>query len=250
MSVPQIASTAAMTTVTATSPQKILTREGIGLCSSPLESGPQATPPLASRSRIGGIFTPRHPSPLAKAFVSRDLSVVMTRSPRHPTPILSSSLTSHTSQNETSDKAPSVSLSGPSSTMVPIPTEKKKQDQEEEMEFGTSGGPRGTPHVKVAPRPGTAGTSYRFSPGKVISATPPPLPPVAELKKTPVSRVNAPEFVFSPPFTRSAARKAAAVVTGGETWEKSEPGEGVRGVRGDMGENKPQRGRKSTSRFR
>lgn len=50
------------------------------------------------------------------------------------------------------------------------------------------------------------GSRYHFSPGKIVSNTPPP----SRQEEIQNEGMTKPEFVFSPPFTRSAARRAAA----------------------------------------
>ena len=51
-----------------------------------------------------------------------------------------------------------------------------------------------------------SGSRYHFSPGKIVSNTPPP----SRQEEIQNEGMTKPEFVFSPPFTRSAARRAAA----------------------------------------
>ena len=82
--------------------------------------------------------------------------------------------------------------------------------------------------------------TYSFSPGKVISAAP-PVSEMSELKRTPLSRATGPVYAFSPPFTRSAARRAAAAAAMGT----GDTGEGVR----EGGGRKETRGKRSTSRY-
>ncbi|CAI8030962.1 hypothetical protein GBAR_LOCUS17567 [Geodia barretti] len=185
-------------TATTSSPQQkirfpVLSRESIGF-------RPRATP----TSRVtGGTFTPRHPSPLAHAITSREPKLNFPGGPQRPSQF------SGGSDRGRGRGIPSPSLGALSATMVPVLTEEEGEEREDESE--------GSSFTRVTPVPSKSSTpdgdrKYIFSRGKIISTPPPLPPPVSELRDvTPRGKESG--YVFSPPFTRSAARRAAA---GGE----------------------------------
>ena len=198
-------------TATISSPQKIrfphLAREGIGFRSSPRDSGPRATPTFTPTGRFGGTFTPRHPSPLAHSITSpREPKLNFPRGSHRQTPLLRES-----ERGREKSSSSSLDILTPSATMVPLPTE--EMEEEEELKSGWSSFTKATPTPppKKSSMLDSEERRYRFSPGKVMSPARPPLPPpVSDLRES-TPRSKEPEYVFSPPFTRSAARRAAAV---------------------------------------
>lgn len=135
---------------------------------------------LGSRGRGGrggGPFAPARPSsPFAPARPSPSFTTVRPSSPfapARPSP-LSHSITSKSVTTSSPQVKPlQISLS---STMVQLPQQPSES---------TGKATRGT-------------EEYSFSPGKIIST-----PPVQEME------TSGPSFMFSPPLTRSAARKKA-----------------------------------------
>ena len=176
---------------------------------SSMESGPP--PPATQGAGSRGLFAPSQPSPLS-------YSVASVRPP------LVSSLT----QPATKKSIFSPALVEAKKKKLSLETARKKAVEQIASPLGTTKGKQGgkdrTTHVIKAPLSSTMVqlpvfakmdqknrdqalsapiTSYQFSPGKIIST-----PPVEPLERLPMS--GHPTYAFSPPLTRSAARRKMA----------------------------------------
>ena len=181
-----------------------------------LGSGSKATP---TKGIAGGLFAPSRPSPLSHSITL------------HSSPVVSSSTSASSTQKSIFTLEMASELVGTKKGKLSLESARKKAinqissspqtSQKIAEQQKTLGMPVSATMVQVPtsdmPKQGPGGPGlYRFSPGKILST-----PPVDQLKSSELS------FVFSPPFTRSAARrKAAASRTVQETKD---------GHRGDSG---------------
>ena len=196
-----------------------------------LGSGSKATP---TKGVAGGLFAPSRPSPLSHSITS------------HSSPLVSSSTSTSKTQKSIFALEMENELVGAKKDRLSLESMRRKainqissspqSAQKDSAQQKTLGVAVSATMVQVpisdTPRQGPGGPgAYRFSPGKILST-----PPVDQLKSP------EPAFVFSPPFTRSAARrKAAASRTAqesGDTHHRDGGGErgGITGVTESVGE--------------
>jgi hypothetical protein len=164
-----------------------------------LGSGSKATP---TKGVAGGLFAPSRPSPLSHSITS------------HSSPLVSSSTSASKTQKSIFALEMANELVGTKKDRLSLESMRRKainqissspqSTQKDSAQQKTLGVAVSATMVQVpisdTPRQGPGGPgAYRFSPGKILST-----PPVDQLKSP------EPAFVFSPPFTRSAARRKAA----------------------------------------
>ena len=170
-----------------------------------LGSGPKTTP---TKGIGGGLFAPSCPSPLSHSITSQSSPLVSSTT---STPLLSKTQKSVFAIKMANElmgtKKDRLSLESARKLAVSQITSSPKMSQrvtESSAQPKVVGVALSATMVQLpesdSPRqsPGGRGV-YRFSPGKILS-----MPPVEQLKSP------EPAFVFSPPLTRSAARRKAA----------------------------------------
>lgn len=225
-----------MSVAKATTPQKIrfqdtrslLIRERIGYRPSPspqqtgMESGYKTTPTSTGIAGSGsGLFAPNRPSPLSYSITTKSSPQISSRNPSNASSTHSATRKSIFSLEVASElvdaKKDRLSLESERKRTVDrisSPPHAVKKDTEglsraapcKTVRIPLSSTMVQLPSPNEQPKPEGQGSDaggygeYRFSPGKIIST-----PPMEHLEASGAA------FMFSPPYTRSTARKKAAV---------------------------------------